>query len=186
MPPVVHGLTRRQETAMNVEPPFHRIKIRVAAAIFHGGDIALIRRTNSSGITHYSLPGGNVEPAEGLLDALGRELLEELGLDLQRIKTSPQFTWMLDAMVNRPGAIPPRKIHLVYRLHLAQDDREGLRTHEYDELGEGTILWLPYRQTGEVHLFPPVPVWQLSSPASAVDATSCMLPPIDDSNFEWR
>ncbi|WP_328405237.1 hypothetical protein OHS70_37860 [Streptomyces sp. NBC_00390] len=45
---------------------FHRIKIRVAALIFDGDDVALIRRTNDRGVDHYSLPRGNVEPNEWL------------------------------------------------------------------------------------------------------------------------
>lgn len=165
---------------------FHRIKIRVAALIFDGDDVALIRRTNNAGVDHYSLPGGNVEPAEPLPQALRRELLEELGLDLQRLKQQPSFTWLMDAMVTRPGPTPPRKLHVIYRIHLAPGMRHDLRLHEDDDtLGKGVITWLPYHDTRKLNIFPPAPIADLDNPADPVDAASVMLTELNDTNYQW-
>jgi 8-oxo-dGTP diphosphatase len=51
--------------------PFSRIKIRTGALVFCGEDVALIRRDRPTG-SHYTPPGGNVEPGEDILDALAR------------------------------------------------------------------------------------------------------------------
>ncbi|MGR7002999.1 NUDIX hydrolase [Yinghuangia aomiensis] len=165
--------------------PFHHIKIRVAAAVFDGDDVALVRRVKPTGASHYSLPGGNVEPGEDLADALRRELDEELGLRLAPDGPAPAFTWLVDAMVSRPGATPPRKLHLVYRVHLAPGLRAGLRTTEDDEAGPGDIVWLNYRRTVGLHLFPPVPLAGLAHPHAPAEAAQALLPPMNDATFTW-
>ncbi|MFI2373212.1 NUDIX hydrolase [Streptomyces sp. NPDC018833] len=168
------------------EEAFRRIKIRVGAVIFQGEEVALICRTNALGTKHYTLPGGNVEATEDLPAALHRELLEELDLDLCAIPSPPRFTWILDSMVSRPGGTPPRKVHLVYRIQISSSMRTRLRVYEDDEhLGAGQVVWVPYRQTASLHLFPPVPLAQLQAPESAVDAASCLLPPLSDENYTW-
>ncbi|MEU6721150.1 NUDIX hydrolase [Nonomuraea sp. NPDC046802] len=54
--------------------------------------LALIRRNRPNG-SHYTPPGGNVNPGEDLLDALRRELAEELRLNLDdatQAETAPE------------------------------------------------------------------------------------------------
>jgi len=51
----------------------------VAAAIFHEGELLLLRRVSDfPGM--WELPGGSVEAGEGLEDAVAREIREETGL----------------------------------------------------------------------------------------------------------
>ncbi|MEU3727173.1 NUDIX hydrolase [Streptomyces sp. NPDC031705] len=164
---------------------FHRIKIRVAALVFDGQDVALIRRTNDRGATHYSLPGGNVEPAEPLPDALRRELREELGLTPGDIVGEPRFTWLLDAMVTRPGSPPPRKLHLVYQVRLGHGARRRLKAFEDDDaVGRGEVVWLPYEQTGDLALFPPVPVAALGADGY-LEGGPALLDAVNDTNYRW-
>lgn len=168
------------------ELPFQRIKVRVAAAVFMNDTVALVRRTNAMGVDHYSLPGGNVGPGEPLLEALARELMEELGLRLEEARSGPDLTWLIDAMVSRPGNTPPRKLHLVFRLHIDPELQNRLHTHEIDDTGgEGEIVWTDFRKTGKLNLFPRVPLAKLAHPTETSDAGSVLLPPMTDDTYHW-
>lgn len=170
---------------MTSAEPFTHIKIRVAAALFNGDEIALIRRTKN-GQDQYTLPGGNVEPGEPIHQALARELDEELGLDLAEASSVPQLTWIQDAMVTRPGSTPPRKLHLVFRVHIDNTTRARLRTIEHDDTaGAGHLTWHHYEDTADKALFPPVPLAALVTPTAPLDAARALLPTMDDSNYHW-
>ena len=54
--------------------------IGVAAVIFSGESVLMARRNQEPGRDQWSLPGGGVELGESLLDALRRELLEEISI----------------------------------------------------------------------------------------------------------
>jgi ADP-ribose pyrophosphatase YjhB (NUDIX family) len=110
--------------------PFARVKIRTGALVFCDAEVALIRRDRPHG-AHYTTPGGNVETGEGLLAALRRELKEELALDPGHAD-QPELLWVVDQMVSRPGPTPPpRKLHLIYRLHITAEVRATLAAEEY-------------------------------------------------------
>ncbi|MEU1789180.1 NUDIX hydrolase [Streptomyces sparsogenes] len=170
---------------MNSAVPFTRIKIRVAAALFNGAEIALIHRIKN-GQDQYTLPGGNVEPGEPIHQALARELDEELGLDLTDAKGVPQLTWIQDAMVTRPGSTPPRKLHLIFRVHIEAPTRTHLRTLEYDDTaGAGHVTWTHYKDAASKALFPPVPLAELATPTAPLDVARALLPALDDTNYQW-
>ncbi|UFR07072.1 NUDIX hydrolase [Streptomyces sp. Go40/10] len=170
---------------MTSAEPFTRIKIRVAAALFNGELVALIHRTKN-GQDQYTLPGGNVEPGEPLHHALARELNEELGLDLTKAIDAPRLTWIQDAMVTRPGPTPPRKLHLVFRVHIDNSTRADLRTVEHDDTaGTGHLTWNHYKDTAGKALFPPVPLAELATPTAPLDAARALLPSLDDTNYRW-
>lgn len=169
--------------------PFSRVRIRTGALVFCGDDIALIRRDRPTG-SHYTPPGGNVNAGEDLLEALRRELAEELRLDLDQA-TPPELCWIQDQMVTRPGPTPPaRKIHLIFRCHITRDVRAQLATVEHDELPDGSsepgiIEWVDYRKAEDLPLFP------LIGPAVSALATPQAhpgrphLPAVTDQNYTW-
>ncbi|MGW0446198.1 NUDIX hydrolase [Streptosporangium sandarakinum] len=169
--------------------PFSRIRIRVAALVFCGDDVALIRRDRPTS-THYTPIGGNVETGEDVLAALGRELHEELGLDLGKA-TTPELLWVVDQMVSRPGPAPsPRKLHLIHRVHVTLRVRAGLATVEYDELPDGThevghIEWRDYRTTRDLPIFPPIGPALAGLPAPHAAITDAGLPAVTDDNYTW-
>jgi len=176
-------------STLSDQAPFSRIKIRTGALVFCGEDVALIRRDRPSG-SHYTPPGGNVEPGEDILDALARELAEELHLSLADA-TASELCWIQDQMVSRPGATaPPRKLHLVFRCFITPEVRATLAAVEYDEQPDGTsepgiIEWVSYRKLGELPLFPLIGQAAAALPSPGTPVTGTYLPPVTDQNYSW-
>ncbi|MFB8381804.1 NUDIX domain-containing protein [Streptomyces rubiginosohelvolus] len=175
------------------EPPataaFARIKIRTGALVFCGDYVALIRR-DRSGSTHYTPPGGNVEHGEDLDVALARELAEELDLDIDQAEGG-DLMWVVDQRVTRPGPTPPpRKLHLIYRLHISPEVRATLAEAELDELPDGShetgvIEWIDYRKTAELPIFPPVGAALAALPDPRATVTDAALEAVTDDNYTW-
>jgi 8-oxo-dGTP pyrophosphatase MutT (NUDIX family) len=169
--------------------PFSRIKIRAGALVFCGEDVALIRRDRPAG-SLYIPPGGNVEPGEDILDALRRELAEELRLSLAEA-SEPELCWIQDQMVSRPGpTAPPRKLHLIFRCFITASERATLAAVEYDEQPDGTqepgiIEWISYRKLAELPLFPLIGAAVASLPSPAAPVGNPHLPAITDHNYTW-
>ncbi|MDL4776838.1 NUDIX hydrolase [Actinomadura xylanilytica] len=169
-------------------PPFTRIKVRVGALVFCGDEVALIRR-DRPGSVHYTPPGGNVEHGEDLLAALRRELAEELGLAPSQAR-EPELLWVVDQMVSRPGATPPpRKLHLIYRLHVTPEVRAGLATEEYDEVPGGheigLIQWIDHRTAAGLPIFPPIGPALAALPRPSAALADAALPAVTDDNYVW-
>ncbi|GAA0316284.1 hypothetical protein GCM10010302_64230 [Streptomyces polychromogenes] len=169
--------------------PFSRVKIRVGALVFCGDEVALIRR-DRDGAVHYTPPGGNVEDGEDLTAALRRELEEELALDTDRAEGG-DLLWVVDQRVTRPGPTPPpRKLHLVYRLHVTPDVRASLAAYEHDELPDGghdigVIEWIDYRQTAALPLFPPLGPALAALPDPRATVADAALDAVTDETYTW-
>ena len=58
---------------------FHNTAAATGCVIDRGEDVALLVRANEPALGLLDLPGGFVDPGEGLLEGLTRELREELG-----------------------------------------------------------------------------------------------------------
>jgi 8-oxo-dGTP diphosphatase len=57
--------------------------VGVGAVVVDGGRVLLVRRANEPLKGEWSLPGGAVECGETLAAAIGREVLEETGLEIE-------------------------------------------------------------------------------------------------------
>lgn len=58
------------------------VRVKVRAVIWVDGHV-VVNRVARNGRPHVSLPGGRVHERESVLDALRREVLEEVGLDVE-------------------------------------------------------------------------------------------------------
>ncbi len=67
----------------------------VAAVLLKDGELLLVKRGYPPGAGKWSLPGGVIEPGEGLADAARRELEEETGLEAEPLG----ILWVLNNVV---------------------------------------------------------------------------------------
>lgn len=56
-----------------------RVQVRAVILV---GDQVVVHRTNQHGAPHVSLPGGRVNERESVIDALRREVREEIGIEI--------------------------------------------------------------------------------------------------------
>ncbi|WP_246153043.1 NUDIX hydrolase [Aeromicrobium fastidiosum] len=90
-----------------VTPPV--IHVAAALAVDDRGRALMVRK---HGTTMFMQPGGKIEPGEHPLDALRRELGEELGLDLP----TASFTWVgtfEEDAANEPGHVVRAEVYSV-------------------------------------------------------------------------
>jgi 8-oxo-dGTP diphosphatase len=60
-----------------------RYRFSVHAAVLDGATESVLLLRQTYGDQRWGLPGGGVEPGETIVDALGRECREELGVDVE-------------------------------------------------------------------------------------------------------
>ena len=122
------------DITINVED--YILNIRAAAVIMHNGKILVHRNINSN---HYALPGGRIEIGENSENTIKREILEEMGKQVELIgyistieniegKDFLQYEWLeLDKIEQYP--LMPKVIkeilkNKVFPVHKINDDRE--------------------------------------------------------------
>jgi 8-oxo-dGTP diphosphatase len=63
------------------------VKVGVGVLVWKEGKIALVKRTGASGAGTWSPPGGHLEYGEFALEAARRETREEIGVEIENLKT---------------------------------------------------------------------------------------------------
>jgi 8-oxo-dGTP diphosphatase len=91
--------------------------LAVDCVIFHDGAVILVRRKYDPFKGQYALPGGAVEIGETVEEACGREMMEEIGLKIEKLR--------LIGVYSRPDRDP--RGHTVSIAYLADADVSGLR-----------------------------------------------------------
>lgn len=122
----------------------------VSAAIFHDARFLLVRRGRAPGKGLYAFPGGRVEDGETLTDAVRREVAEETGAEIERIRLLAELAI---AAEDDPG-----RIAYVLSVHAADyaggtvvpgDDADAAAWYTVDEMARlplaGSVLEIARR-----------------------------------------
>jgi len=115
--------------------------IRIATALVTGlgGRMLLVRKR---GTRVFIQPGGKIEPGEAPIDALRRELHEELGLIVS--PSSPMYLGRFSApAANEPGRLIDAEL---FRLPVIQTPRPGAEIEE--------AVWVDPEAAAELDLAP--------------------------------
>lgn len=124
-------------------------RIRVSAILRRGSRILLVRH-EKHGKEYWLLPGGGVDVGETLVQALKRELGEELGLDADVPFEGPIA---LADSISPPGWPPKHVVHIVFAGYLG--DRSLERVTSTDEAVWNHRLFDP-EELADVALHPPI------------------------------
>ncbi|WP_369185861.1 NUDIX domain-containing protein [Streptomyces sp. Y1] len=136
-----------------------------------------------------ALAAGSVaETGEDPVDALHRELPEELGLDLAVLPNAPVLRFVQDQETERPGERAPfRRRHLVFTAHLPDHLVAAVAAVELDDSGQAPVVWLSAADAVGLHLYPDVGA--VLDRAVGPDATvggPVLLPAMTGASYQWR
>ena len=100
-------------------------RIRVSAVLRRENGILLVRQ-EKPGRQYWLLPGGGVRTGESLMDALLRELSEEIGIEEDFSFEGPVA---IADSISPPGVPPKHVVHIVFAGHLGGRSLE--RHHKF-------------------------------------------------------
>ena len=114
-------------------PPTHTTGVG-AIVINDKNEILLVRDRISSNYSIYKLPGGMVEHADKLSDAVEREVYEETGIKAKLIK-------MVSVLNSHPYRFNKSNMYIVFQLEALSSEINIIDTHEIE-----LALWLPIEE----------------------------------------
>ena len=130
---------------MGIEP-----RIRVSA-ILRWEDRILLCRHEKGGKEHWLLPGGGVNSGESLVDALHRELLEEVGIEDELPVEGPVA--IVDSIAPQRSFAAKHVVHIIFAGDLGDRSLETVRSQ--DAAVRGHRLF-GVSDLNEVVLHPPI------------------------------
>jgi ADP-ribose pyrophosphatase YjhB (NUDIX family) len=139
-------------------------RIRVSAILGWRGRVLLCRQEKPDK-EYWLLPGGGVDVGESLIEALRRELREELGIEADVQFEGPVA--IVDSIAPKKG-VPTRKhvVHIIFFADLSHRSLEDVETR--DAAVKGARLF-SNEELAEIVLHPPIKRfltrWQPGDPA---------------------
>jgi ADP-ribose pyrophosphatase YjhB (NUDIX family) len=125
-------------------------RIRVSA-ILRRDDRILLLRHEKGGKEYWLLPGGGVNSGEGLVDALHRELLEEVGLKDELPVEGPVA--IVDSIAPQRSFAAKHVVHIIFAGDLGERSLEAVTSK--DAAVRGHRLF-GVRDLDEIVLHPPI------------------------------
>ncbi|KXU99207.1 hypothetical protein AD929_15495 [Gluconobacter potus] len=104
------------------------------AVLLRENCLLLVYRKRDPERDHWGLPGGKVEPFETLQQAVRREILEETGLQIERVS----LLCIVDQIA------PDRNEHWIAPVYIAEDFSGNAIVREPETLGD--MKWFPLDQ----------------------------------------
>lgn len=110
-------------------PSTYRVR-KAARAVLHDDDRVALLHVRKRG--YHKLPGGGLEQGEGILDALMREVREEVGCIAQHLDD-------IGAIIEYRDDLSVLQISYCYRAHVIEKGLEPSRTRKEQGLGFETV-----------------------------------------------
>jgi len=143
-------------------------RIRVSAILRWQGRVLLCRQ-EKPGKEYWLLPGGGVDAGETLIEALRRELREELGIEADVQFEGPVA--LVDSIAPKSQASSKHVVHIIFAADLSHRSLSDVETH--DASVKGARLF-SREELEDVVLHPPikrfVSRWQPGDPAAYLGA----------------
>jgi 8-oxo-dGTP diphosphatase len=118
------------------------MRTRPGACIIQNNKILLLRY-EYNGIDVFNIPGGNHENSEMIADTLKREMLEELGINIQ-VDDLVLVAEATNKSVNN------EVLHLIFKCHIIEYEP----IINKNECSAIEAVWLPIEKLKEVNLYP--------------------------------
>ncbi len=129
--------------------------IRVAAVIIEHGKLLTMSYTYG-GEKVYNLPGGNLEFGEKMKEALARELMEELGINVEAGE---------DVLTAEVHTSEKETVHQLFECKILSGEIELNRR----ETSAEEVCWISLKELENVNLYPSVGKYLLENEKSVIE-----------------
>jgi len=126
-------------------------RVRVSA-LLRWRERVLLCRQEKPGKEYWLLPGGGVDAGESLIDALRRELREELGIDWHDLRVEGPIA-LVDSIAPKWTLATKHVIHIIFGADVSPRSLEDVETH--DAAVRGARLF-SLDELEEIVLHPPI------------------------------